>query len=252
GVNALNLAVIMPFVGLGVYRLVAGRSPLDSKRRLIAAGAGGYVGITVAGLATAVFLGVQPALHHSADGTPLYSPYTLSQTLPAMAVPHLTFAGAAEAVLTMAVLAYLVRAAPGRLGATHLTPMVEPPRRRLRPATVAGGFVVAMVALCPLGLLAPGGAFAEEAPADLDLAGLGLQAVPAGMDRFAGFWSHTLIADYGFGEGQSQVLGYWVSALLGVAVLGVVVYLLGRVVEVVARSRTLAAPCDQAMSDAVG
>jgi len=248
GVNALNLAVIMPFVGFGVYRLVAGGSPLDSRRRLVAAGVAGYVGITVAGLSTAVFLGVQPALHHSADGTPLYSPYTLAQTIPAMAVPHLTFAGAAEAVLTAAVLAYLVRAAPGRLAGTHPLPTGAASRAasrpRVRPVTVAAGFVVAMVALCPLGLLAPGGAFAEEAPADLDLASHGLQAVPVGMDRFAGFWSHTLIDDYGFGEGQSPVLGYWVSALLGVAVVGVVVYLLARAVQAVtARGR--------AVSDAV-
>lgn len=253
GVNALNMAVIMPFVGLAAYRLVAGRSPLTSRRRLVAAGVGGFAGINAAGLATAVFLGVQPALFHAADGTPLYSPYTLAQTLPAMAVPHLTFAGAAEAILTAGVLAYLVQAAPGRLAATHpdLTaldalPASEPPvrTRRLRPATVAAGFVVVMVALCPLGLLAPGGAFGEDAPEDLDLVGLGLHAVPEGMDRFAGFWSHTLIADYGFGEGQDPTLGYWVSALLGVAVIAGVVYLLGRVVQAVAEHRA------RAMTDA--
>ncbi|MCL2089690.1 MAG: cobalt transporter CbiM [Micrococcales bacterium] len=247
GVNTLILAVVMPFVGLAAYRLVAGRSALTSRRRTVAAGVGGYVGINAAGLATAVFLGVQPMLFHTADGTPLYSPYTLAQTLPAMAVPHLTLAGAAEAVLTAGVLAYLVRAAPGRLAATHPDPVVAvgpsagsgPPvrPRRVRPATVAGGFVVALVGLCPLGLLAPGETFGEAAPEDLDLAGLGLRAVPEGMERFAGFWSHTLIADYGFGEGQNPVLGYWVSALLGVAVVGVVVYLLGRVVEAVVARR---------------
>lgn len=250
GVNTLILAVIMPFVGLAVYRLVAGRSPLTSRRRMVAAGVGGYVGINAAGLAAAMLLGIQPALFHTNDGTPLYSPYTLAQTLPAMAVPHLTFAGAAEAVLTAGVLAYLVRAAPSRLAATHPDPMVTvdlsapPEPRRVRPATVAGGFVVALIALCPLGLLAPGGAFGEDAPEDLDLAGLGLRAVPEGMDRFAGFWSHTLIADYGFGEGQNAVVGYWVSALLGVAVVGVVVYLLGRFVEAVVARR------GQAVTDA--
>ena len=250
GVNALDMAVIMPFVGFAAYRLVAGRSVLVSRRRLVAAGVGGYVGINAAGLATAVFLGVQPALFHTADGTPLYSPYTLAQTLPAMAVPHLTVAGAAEAILTAAGLAYLVRAASGRLAATHPDPVVAgpPPRPgRFRPATVAGGTVVAMVVLSPLGLLAPGGAFAEDAPGDLDLAGLGLRAVPEGMDRFAGFWSHALVSGYGFGDGQSRVVGYWVSALLGTVVVGLVVYLLGLVVRtVVTRRRAgVAAPDGQ-------
>jgi len=233
----------MPFVGWWVYRLVAGRSPLTSRRRLVAAGVGGYAGINAAALATAVFLGVQPTLFHTADGTPLYSPYPLSQTLPAMALPHLTLAGAAEAIFTAGVLAYMVRAVPGRLAGTHPGPVAAPAtgsarRRRLRPAIVAGGLVAVLVVASPLGLLAPGGAFAEDAPRDLNLAALGLHAVPTGMDRFAGFWSHALLGGYGLHDGQSPVLGYWVCALLGTAIVGVVVYVLGLVVRGVVRHRS--------------
>ncbi|MBU4214189.1 MAG: cobalt transporter CbiM [Actinobacteria bacterium] len=237
GANVLNMAVIMPFVGVWAYRAVAGRAPLTSRRRLVAAGIGGYVGINAAGLATAIELGLQPLLAHTADGTPLYSPYTLAQTIPAMALAHLTIAGAAETILTVGVLGYLARTEVSRLVAAHpgipvtaddVTPTTPARPHRLRPGAVAIGFVVAMVALVPLGLLAPGGAFGEDAPGDLDLPSLGLSAVPAGLNRFSGFWSHTLLGDYGFADGQNAVLGYWVSALVGIAVIGAAIWLLGR------------------------
>ena len=44
-----------------------------------------------------------------------------------------------------------------------------------------------MVVLTPLGLLAPGGAFGEDAPDDLT-SDLGLSAIAAGMARYADFW----------------------------------------------------------------
>ncbi|MBV8161371.1 MAG: cobalt transporter CbiM, partial [Acidimicrobiia bacterium] len=45
GANCFNMAIVMPFVGYGVYRLLAGRTPLTSRRRAVAAGVGGYLGI---------------------------------------------------------------------------------------------------------------------------------------------------------------------------------------------------------------
>ena len=74
-----------------------------------AAGAGGYVGINAAALLAAVELGLQPVLHHLPDGTPLYCPFPLAVTIPAMTIPHLTVAGAAEAILTGGVVAFLGR-----------------------------------------------------------------------------------------------------------------------------------------------
>lgn len=87
GVNVVNMAIILPFVGLGVYRLIAGRTPLTGRRRVLAAAVGGYVGINFAALAAAIEFGIQPDLFTSSSGVPLYSPYHLSQTIPAMALP---------------------------------------------------------------------------------------------------------------------------------------------------------------------
>jgi cobalt/nickel transport system permease protein len=243
GANVLNMAIVMPCAGLAVYRLVAGRAPLTSRRRVAAAAAGGYVGINAAALAAAVEFGIQPALFHTASGAPLYSPYHLSQSIPAMMLAHLTLAGAAEAILTAGVLAYLARADVARLVPNHpgvrLTAGGSAPKTpsRLTPARVAAGFIAGMVALTPLGLLAPGGAFGEAAPRDLDLGKLGLSAVPEGLDRYNGFWSHTVLGGYGFADGQNAKLGYWLSAVVGIAVIGLGIYLLGTLVAALVRAR---------------
>ncbi len=110
GANCLNMAVVMPFVGFGVYRLIAGRSDVTSRRRWIGAAVGGYVGLNAAALATAVEFGIQPIVAHDAAGHALYAPYPLSIAVPVMAVEHLLLFGLVEAVVTGMVVAYLQRA----------------------------------------------------------------------------------------------------------------------------------------------
>jgi cobalt/nickel transport system permease protein len=53
GANCLNMAVVMPFVGWGVYRLVAGSSPAQSRRQWLGAALGGYAGLRPAARSTA-------------------------------------------------------------------------------------------------------------------------------------------------------------------------------------------------------
>jgi cobalt/nickel transport system permease protein len=235
GANAVNMAIVMPFVGLGVYRLLARNAPLTARRRTVAAAVAGYVAINAAAFAAAVEFGIQPTFFHTASGAPLYAPYHLSQTIPAMALAHLTIAGGAEAILTAGVFAYLARADVRRLVPNHRGIPVTadgavPTRPRFNPEKVAIGFIAAMVALSPLGLLAPGGAFGEDAPGDLNLGELGLKAVPEGLNRYTGFWSHTLLGDYGFSNGQNATLAYILSAVIGIAVVGAAIYGLGKLV----------------------
>ena len=112
GANAFNIGFAMPFAGYLVFRLLRGAAPPKSRRFAIAAAAGGYAGINVAALLVAIELGLQPLLHHLPDGTPLYCPFPLDVTIAAMMIPHLTAAGAAEAILTGGVVAFLGRYHP--------------------------------------------------------------------------------------------------------------------------------------------
>ncbi len=115
--NCFNMGVLLPFAGYGTYRLIAGRSPLLSSRRVWAAGLGGYVGITVAALAVGLELGLQPLLFVGPDGHPLYSPYGLGEAIPAMLLAHAFGASVVEAIITALGLAYLQRSHPEYLTA---------------------------------------------------------------------------------------------------------------------------------------
>jgi len=110
--NCLNMAVILPLVSYGLYRLLSGRSPALSARRLFAAGVAAYVGLVAAALSTGLMFGVQPLIAHAADGRPLYFPYGVKVAVPAMAVEHLVLFGFVEAAVTVGALAYLARTEP--------------------------------------------------------------------------------------------------------------------------------------------
>jgi cobalt/nickel transport system permease protein len=255
GANALNMAFVMPFVGYGVYVSLAGRAPLQSRRRALAAGAGAYVGLNAAALFAAVELGLQPALFHTANGTPLYAPFRLSQTIPALALAHLTVAGAVECALTIGVVTYLQRAnvpllrlnhrdVPLDDAEAHDRRLSENARRRGRGRVALLVFGIGAL-LTPLGLRAQGNAFGEDAPADLDLHRYHLQSVPNGLAHYAGFWHHALFAGYDFGHDVHPIFGYVVSAIVGMAAIAAVAFLL---VALLGRARSRYGPRSGARS----
>lgn len=233
GVNVLNMAIVLPFVAYGLYRLISGSSRVTSGRRVVAAAVGGYAGINAAALMTGIELGIQPDLFHTASGAPLYSPYHLAQAVPAMMVAHLVVAGFAEAALTAGVLAYLQRANLPLLRLNHpeAAEQGEGAPRRRRPVVVAAVAMGVLALLTPIGLLAPGGAFGEGAPEDLDLAKLHLSAIPDGLNKYNGFWHHALFDGYDFGGDAHPWIGYLVSAAVGIAVVGLVVFGLAKLIQ---------------------
>ena len=257
GVNVLNMAIVLPFVAYGVYRLLSRGATVTSRRRVVAAAVGGYAGLGAAALCCGIELGIQPTLFHDAAGAPLYSPYHLSQAVPAMLLAHLVVAGVVEGLLTGGVIAYLQRANSALLQLNNPgTPVrawgaagaadAAGPRPKVRPVVVALAAMAVLVVLTPLGLLAPGGAFGEDAPQDLDLSRLGLNAVPAGLAKYTGFWRHTLLDDYGFSDGSHPFIGYVVSAVVGIGVVGLAVFLIAAVIGAASRRGSATAAGSQA------
>jgi cobalt/nickel transport system permease protein len=226
GANCFNMAFVLPFVGYYVYKAIAANTSLTSGRRALAGGIGGYVGINAAALCAAIEFGIQPNLFHTASGAPLYAPFHLAQTIPAMMLAHLTVAGFAEFGATLGIIAYLQRANVPLLRINHANVPVtdeELVKRRLGWRWALIGVAV-MIVLTPIGLLAPGGAFGEDAPDSLDLAKYHLSAIPTGLDKFSSFWSHAVLGGYGFHSGDHPVIGYLVSALVGIVFISVVVF----------------------------
>jgi len=111
GANCFNMAVVMPFVSYGVFRVVKGRSE-GGMRLYTAAFLSGWLGLSIAALITAVEFGIQPLIARAADGRPLYAPYPLSVAVPAMALEHLLLFGIVEGVITAMLLRYFLKHDP--------------------------------------------------------------------------------------------------------------------------------------------
>ena len=153
----------MPFVGYGVYKLLARRTSLTSPRRALAAGVGAYVGINAAALCAAIEFGIQPDLFYKTAPTaatiPLYAPFHLVADDPGdAAAPTSLVAGVVELVLTVGVIAYLQRANLPILRINHdAVPELDAELAAAAPARPAVGVHRARrrwSLLVPLGLLA--------------------------------------------------------------------------------------------------
>ena len=107
--NCFNMAVVMPFVAYYAYKLLSGGTEITSSRRVIAAAVAGYISLTLAAAFTGFEFGIQPILHHTAEGVPLYMPYPLSVTVPAMVLEHALGFGILEALVTALIFAYIQR-----------------------------------------------------------------------------------------------------------------------------------------------
>ena len=242
GANAFNMAFVMPMVGYAVYWALSRNVSLTSPRRPFAAGLGAYIGLNVAALCAAIEFGLQPALFHAANGTPLYAPFHLSQTIPAMALAHLTVAGFVELALTAGVVAYLQRANLPLLRINHRAVAdtdaeLGPPQRIGRRVGLIGLGV--MIVLTPLGLIAPGRAFGEAAPAHLDLQKYHLNAVPSGLRHYAGFWHNALFSGYDFSHDHHPALGYLISAFVGIAVIAAAAFAAFGIIRLIRRNRAV-------------
>jgi len=107
GANSFNMAFVLPFTGYLFYRIIAGNSQPTSGRRVVGAFVGAYIGINAAALFTGIEFGIQPLIHHTADGQALYCPYGLKTAVTVMLAEHLLIFGWVEAVVTALVIAYL-------------------------------------------------------------------------------------------------------------------------------------------------
>jgi cobalt/nickel transport system permease protein len=74
----------------------------------------GWLSLVVSSLLIAVILGIEPSIAHREDGTPLFFPFGLSLTLPAVVLPH-ALLGVGEGILTVLVCRYIGKRRPGGL-----------------------------------------------------------------------------------------------------------------------------------------
>jgi len=107
--NCFNMGVVVSFVGFYTYKFISGNSDIMDKKRIIAAAFAGWFSLTVAALCCGIELGMQPILEHTAAGVPLYMPYPLSVTVPAMVIGHAISFSIVEALFSVLIFAYIQR-----------------------------------------------------------------------------------------------------------------------------------------------
>ncbi len=221
GANCFNMAVVLPYASFVIYQWISGRAPLISRKRVIGAAVGAWVGLTTAAFFSGVEFGIQPTLWHTANGTPLYAPYPLSMSIPAMVIPHALIASVVEGLITALVVIYLQKA---NLSALEIfkTARVAPEGGRLAKSPVLWVVLAVLIVATPLGLLAPGTAWGEWGTNELN--GMGFSFIPQGMQRLAGLWSAPL-SGYNLPALKNASLGYIFSALAGFVIIAVVAWL---------------------------
>ncbi len=235
GANCFNMAIAGALVAYAVYRLIAGKSPLTSARRVAAAGIAGYCAVNVSALLAAIEFGIQPLLYRDASGAPLYCPYPLSVAIPAMMLGHLTIAGIAEAFVSAGVVSFLQRSDISMLqGGAGRAPKVAAastaPRPGIRVLRPLWGALAVLLVLTPLGILAAGSAWGEWMASDYSnpavrsqiAASSFQQAPPAhppeGLAKLSTVWTAPF-ARYAPPYVRNVSFGYMLSAMFGAGLI---------------------------------
>ena len=207
GANCFNMAFIAPFVGYYTYNLIRGKIKIG-KGDHVAIFISSYLALNVAALFASIEFGIQPLLFKDALGMPLYSPYPLNISIPAMLIPHLAVAGVLEGIITAGVYGFVKKVSPGII--------VDGLKIKMKPIY---GLIIGMICLSPLGLLATGSAWGEWGADEINSVvtnGTSLGFIPKGMKE--GFSFKALMPDYSI-NGISEVMGYILSAMGGIAII---------------------------------
>jgi len=221
GANCFNMAVVLPYVSYAIYQAISQNLPTTSKRRILGAAVGGWTGLTVAAFFAGLELGIQPMLFHTANGTPLYAPYPLSVSIPAMVFAHALVASPVEALVTALVVAYLQRANQSALEFVK-RPEISPELSGFVRWRVLWVVLAVLIVLVPIGLLAPGTAWGEWGAQELMSRGLGF--IPQGITQLSGLWSAPM-SDYDLPALNNSNLGYILSGIVGTIAIGIITWL---------------------------
>ncbi len=193
GANAFNIAFVLPFLGYYIYKFISDR--VKSERgEYIGLILGSYIGVNVAALCAAIEFGLQPLLFTNAGGQPLYSPYPLSVSVPAMLIPHLLIVGVIEVLFTVAIYMFIKKVSPETIYVGTM-----------KKSKAVYGLIVVLICLTPLGLFATG-------------TGWGEWKIEGVQNSFS---FESVMSDYSI-KGLPDFAAYILSAVAGVAILIIV------------------------------
>ncbi len=192
--NCLLMGAVSSYTTSFVYKFVYGMSRKKVLSRFIAS----YMSMLMTLLGVAFVLGIQTNLFKDASGLPMYNPYPLGVTLPALMIPGFLMLAPLEAVATTFILKYMSRD-------TFVAKQIDEMRFDYKKSLV---FLGIMALFTPLGLLVSGGAWGEWGPEEIAQK---IGYIPQGM-KYDMFSFSRPFADYTLGN-LSETSGYVILGL---------------------------------------
>jgi len=210
-INALSMGFIASFTAYYTYRLLG--TKVNEKVNYFLSG---WMSIVLVSLFVAVILGIQPAIASDAAGNPLYFPFGLKISVPALVGAHMLFFGVAEGLFTSITLNYIKK-------------VYKTQNFRLTGINSKNDIFVFLVvllviiSLVPLGLLSGNPAWGEW---DLSFYKEKLGVIPQGLQKLSDIY-FAPVHDYS-PSGFSLVAGYYISTLIGILAVFLLFYLFTR------------------------
>ena len=211
GVNIFNMAFVMPFSGYYIYSFL--KKIFNEKGEIIGVAVGSYLSINIAAFLVAIELGIQPLIAKDQFNNPLYNPYPLSITIPAMVGAHVII-GIVESIFTVSVYK-IVNKTSFNMENNKKESFIYNTKIKIRRFYKIIGV---LIFLCPIGLIASGTAWGEW-----DVAGLAeslksynmTQSIPKGIESGISF--SALFADYKILNIQDSI-GYVLCAVTAITI----------------------------------
>ncbi|UBM63216.1 cobalt transporter CbiM [Candidatus Sulfidibacterium hydrothermale] len=212
-INAISMGYVASFTGYYTFQFLKNRVSEKVSYFL-----SGWTSIVMASLVVAVVLGIEPSVASSAAGVPLYFPYGLKITLPAVVGSHMLFFGVVEGIFTLFGVSYFKRYVHEDAG---FRPVAI--KKSRQDTFLFFLIIVVVLLLVPLGLITENPAWGEW---DLGFFHDKLGFIPAGIKHFSALYSAPL-PDYTL-PGMGKITSYYLSAVLALFVTTFVFYLFSR------------------------
>lgn len=115
-INSIAMGFVGAFAAHSVNKLLSGK--INEKAVLFMSG---WVGIVSASVVVAIVLGIQPMLGTDASGRPIFFPFALDVTIPAIVGSHALFFGAVEGMATLLVISFVKKMNLAENASNHIT-----------------------------------------------------------------------------------------------------------------------------------
>jgi len=212
-INAIAMGYVASFSGYYTYKMLKGK--ISDKLNYFLSG---WTSIVLASIVVAIVLGIEPYIAKNINGVPIYFPYGLKVTIPAIVGSHMLFFGIVEGIFTLFGVSYFKRYFD--VGQGYKTIGVKKETSDIFLFFIV---VLLIMLLVPLGILTENPAWGEW---NLSFFHEKLGFIPQGLKHFSTLYSaplHRYLL-----PGMSAVASYYLSAILAIFFTTLVFFLFSR------------------------